>query len=116
LKQEWQLERYFTAYSCLINDFIDFLKLSFLFFVCFSFVVQEPDNIDKEFLRKWYAGKCDPYTAVTLPDAPAELVNELSRRYIMIYEILTGLSFKEQFVNKSVEDLSQAITNFFHQK
>ena len=41
----------------------------------------EPDNIDKEFLRKWYATRCDPYnTEIPLPDAPAELVNELSRR------------------------------------
>jgi phosphoribosylaminoimidazole-succinocarboxamide synthase len=41
---------------------------------------EEPDNIDKEFLRKWYISQCDPYTTETLPDAPADLVNELSRR------------------------------------
>lgn len=41
---------------------------------------EEPDNIDKEFLRKWYASQCDPYTTEILPDAPADLVNELSRR------------------------------------
>ena len=41
----------------------------------------EPDNIDKEFLRKWYASRCDPYDLeATLPDAPAALINELSRR------------------------------------
>ena len=41
---------------------------------------QEPDNIDKEFLRKWYASKCDPYKDIVLPVAPTELINELSRR------------------------------------
>jgi phosphoribosylaminoimidazole-succinocarboxamide synthase len=43
-------------------------------------VLQEPDNIDKEFLRKWYASHCDPYKDAVLPEAPAELINELSRR------------------------------------
>jgi hypothetical protein len=50
---------------------------------------EEPDNIDKEFLRKWYASQCDPYKDAILPAAPATLVNELSRRYILIFEILT---------------------------
>lgn len=53
----------------------------------------EPENIDKEFLRKWFVSKCDPYKDEVLPEAPRELINELSRRYIMIYEILTGLPF-----------------------
>jgi hypothetical protein len=38
--------------------------------------------------------RCDPYNDAILPEAPAELVNELSRRYIMIYEVLTGEQFK----------------------
>eukprot|EP00953_Heterococcus_sp_UTEX-ZZ885_P028134 15014-Heterococcus_DN1.PRE.3 len=38
---------------------------------------EEPDNIDKEFLRKWFAANCDPYNDKTLPEAPADLVNEL---------------------------------------
>jgi hypothetical protein len=54
---------------------------------------QEPENIDKEFLRRWYAERCDPYKDAVLPDAPRELVCELSKRYIMIYEIMTGLKF-----------------------
>jgi phosphoribosylaminoimidazole-succinocarboxamide synthase len=38
---------------------------------------EEPDNIDKEFLRKWFAANCDPYNDKSLPEAPADLVNEL---------------------------------------
>lgn len=54
---------------------------------------KEPENVDKEFLRKWYATNCDPYKDETLPAAPSELVNELSRRYIMIFETLLDESF-----------------------
>jgi len=55
---------------------------------------QEPQNIDKEFLRLWFVDNCDPYNDETLPDAPDDLVIELARRYIMLYEIITGNKFK----------------------
>tara|TARA_Y100001970_G_scaffold63205_2_gene80934 strand:- start:1366 stop:2349 length:984 start_codon:yes stop_codon:yes gene_type:complete len=50
----------------------------------------EPQNIDKEFLRLWFVNNCDPYSDTTLPDAPEELVTELSSRYIYLYETITG--------------------------
>ncbi len=52
-----------------------------------------PDNIDKEFLRIWFADNCDPYNDETLPTAPDELRIELSRRYILLYEMITGNAF-----------------------
>jgi phosphoribosylaminoimidazole-succinocarboxamide synthase len=51
---------------------------------------QEPQNIDKEFLRLWFVDNCDPYNDETLPEAPEELVAELSSRYIYLYETITG--------------------------
>ena len=30
----------------------------------------EPENIDKEFLRRWFVKNCDPYNDENLPDAP----------------------------------------------
>ena len=67
---------------------------------------KQPQNIDKEFLRLWYRDRCDPcatpplpprrcpqwslvadrtfsrsYKDEKLPEAPMELVAELSRRY-----------------------------------
>ena len=51
---------------------------------------QEPQNIDKEFLRLWFVDNCDPYNDETLPDAPDDLVAELSSRYIYLYETITG--------------------------
>ena len=55
---------------------------------------QEPENIDKEFLRLWFAKQCDPYKDEVLPDAPKELVCELSRRYISLYEMITNKEFE----------------------
>lgn len=55
---------------------------------------QEPQNIDKEFLRLWFVDNCDPYNDEELPAAPNELVVELSQRYILLYEMITGNKFK----------------------
>ncbi len=54
---------------------------------------EEPKSFDKEFLRLWFKENCDPYKDATLPDAPSELVEELSRRYIQMYEQITGEKF-----------------------
>ncbi len=55
---------------------------------------EEPENIDKEFLRLWFVDNCDPYNDETLPEAPTELVEELSKRYIQLYESITGKKFE----------------------
>jgi len=55
---------------------------------------EEPDNVDREFLRLWFAENCDPYNDEVIPPAPVELVVELSRRYIYLYEKITGRSFE----------------------
>ena len=54
----------------------------------------EPENIDKEFLRLWFRDHCDPYKDKVIPEAPKELVTELSRRYILLYELITGQQFQ----------------------
>ncbi|MFA6475527.1 MAG: phosphoribosylaminoimidazolesuccinocarboxamide synthase [Patescibacteria group bacterium] len=51
------------------------------------------EHIDKEFLRLWFVEHCDPYKDKVLPDAPEELVIELSSRYIKLYEMITGKEF-----------------------
>jgi phosphoribosylaminoimidazole-succinocarboxamide synthase len=55
---------------------------------------EEPQYFDKEFLRLWFKEHCDPYKDAVLPEAPSELVEELSRRYIRMYEQITGSAFK----------------------
>ena len=54
---------------------------------------EEPEYFDKEFLRLWFRDNCDPYKDKVLPPAPKELVEELSRRYIRMYEQITGRAF-----------------------
>jgi phosphoribosylaminoimidazole-succinocarboxamide synthase len=54
---------------------------------------EEPQYFDKEFLRLWFRDHCDPYRDATLPPAPPELVDELSRRYIAMYDQITGMKF-----------------------
>ncbi|MHC1692780.1 MAG: phosphoribosylaminoimidazolesuccinocarboxamide synthase [Sphaerochaetaceae bacterium] len=65
----------------------------------------EPENIDKEFLRLWFKQVCDPYHDKVLPQAPRELIIELSLRYIQLYEMITA----EQFVFPSEDELSLPI-------
>lgn len=55
---------------------------------------EEPENIDKEFLRLWFKKHCDPYKDKELPPAPEELVIELAKRYIKLFEMITGEEFK----------------------
>jgi phosphoribosylaminoimidazole-succinocarboxamide synthase len=55
---------------------------------------EEPQNIDKEFLRLWFIKNCDPYNDKVLPEAPDELIIELSARYILLYELITGEKFQ----------------------
>ncbi len=55
---------------------------------------EEPQYFDKEFLRLWFKEHSDPYRDAALPEAPAELVQELSRRYIRMYQQITGARFE----------------------
>lgn len=55
---------------------------------------QEPENIDKEFLRMWFAQNCDPYQDKELPQAPVDLIIQLSERYIQLFERITGTKFE----------------------
>lgn len=55
---------------------------------------KEPDNYDKEFLRLWYKERFDPYVDSEAPEATPEVVEELRKRYIYVYEQLTGQKFE----------------------
>jgi phosphoribosylaminoimidazole-succinocarboxamide synthase len=66
---------------------------------------KEPENIDKEFLRLWFAEHCDPYKDEILPKAPDELIVTLSSRYIQLYEMITGQTFSFA----STQDIEQRI-------
>ena len=72
---------------------------------------EEPEYIDKEFLRLWFKENCDPYKDETLPEAPEELVIELSTRYIKLYEMITGNEFEA-----ATGDVKERIENNLKEK
>ena len=51
----------------------------------------EPDNFDKELLRRYIAERCDPYKD-PLPNIPDALIEEQYSRYMEIYRLLVGSS------------------------
>jgi phosphoribosylaminoimidazole-succinocarboxamide synthase len=53
---------------------------------------QEPDSLDKEFLRLWIAARCDPYRE-PIPEIPPETLAEFSAKYVRLYEQVTGQAF-----------------------
>lgn len=55
---------------------------------------EEPDSLDKEFLRLWVARQCDPYNE-PIPEIPQETLIEFSEKYIALYEQLTGTKFEK---------------------
>lgn len=74
---------------------------------------QEPENFDKEFLRLWFREHCDPYNDPELPPAPDELVEELSYRYIDIFEKLTGQTFEYHLDKPINERMQENLNNYF---
>ena len=72
---------------------------------------EEPEYFDKEFLRLWFKDHCDPYKDAVLPKAPPELVAELSRRYIEIYETITGEPFDHDFSQTTLDRITNNLKN-----
>jgi len=48
----------------------------------------EPDNIDKDIIRKWIIKNYDPYNAKEI-NVPEKLILETSKKYKKLYEIIT---------------------------
>ena len=71
---------------------------------------EEPEYFDKEFLRLWFKDNCDPYKDEILPEAPAEMVSELSRRYIEIYEMITSKIFEHDFSKTPIERITKNLS------
>jgi phosphoribosylaminoimidazole-succinocarboxamide synthase len=75
---------------------------------------QEPQNIDKEFLRIWFKNNCNPYEDKLLPPAPHELVVELSSRYIFLFEKITGQKFKFETCEAINQRMNKNIHLYLH--
>lgn len=70
-----------------------------------------PESVDKDLLRVWYQANCDPYRDTILPEAPPELVNELSRRYVYLFETITGLEWTPTEWNE--HDIAESVRAYW---
>lgn len=68
---------------------------------------QEPESLDKEFLRLWVAGQCDPYNE-PIPEIPTDTVQVFSDKYIALFERATGLTFDNTDASVPVRDRIRA--------
>lgn len=78
---------------------------------------EEPESLDKEFLRLWVAARCDPYKD-PIPDIPPETLIEFSNRYIHLFEQVTGNTFEKPPTDRPVrervrENLAKAFPEYF---
>ncbi len=78
---------------------------------------QEPESLDKEFLRLWISTRCDPYTD-PIPDIPTDTLIEFSEKYIRLYEQVTGKTFIKPALDQSVRariesNLRRALPEYF---
>lgn len=73
---------------------------------------EEPEYFDKEFLRLWFKENCDPYNDKILPPAPIELIAELSRRYIEIFETITGKEFFHDFSRDNIDRIKNNLKSY----
>ena len=69
---------------------------------------EPPETLDKDFVRRWVAARCDPYRE-PIPDIPSEIVAEAARLYIEVYERITGRRF--DFPDPDVPILDRIRTN-----
>lgn len=53
---------------------------------------EEPESLDKEFLRLWISSRCDPYKQ-PIPEIPADTLVAFAQKYIALYETVTAKSF-----------------------
>jgi phosphoribosylaminoimidazole-succinocarboxamide synthase len=53
---------------------------------------EPPDSLDKDYVRRWVAERCDPYRD-PIPAIPREIVAEAARLYVEAFEMITGCLF-----------------------
>lgn len=73
---------------------------------------QEPMNFDKEFLRLWFKEHCNPYEDKVLPEAPKDMLAELSSRYIQIFEQITGEKFEAELNTPIMDRIEKNLLPF----
>ena len=78
---------------------------------------QEPESLDKEFLRLWITSQCDPYKE-PIPNIPPDTLLEFSSKYVRLFEQITGQTFAHAPMDRPVierirENLAKALPEYF---
>ena len=78
---------------------------------------QEPESLDKEFLRLWITSQCDPYKD-PVPNIPSDTILEFSGKYVRLFEQITGQTFAHAPMDRPIterirENLSKSLPEFF---
>ena len=78
---------------------------------------EEPEILDKEFLRLWISSRCDPYKD-PIPDIPIDTLVEFSGKYVRLFEQVTGQTFEKPdastFVRERIRScLEQSFPEYF---
>lgn len=72
---------------------------------------QQPDSWDKDVIRRWIVGQCNPYED-EIPEIPPELIARTAMTYISAYEMITGQKFEPREVYPTiVANLSHNLRN-----
>ena len=64
---------------------------------------KNPESLDKEFLRLWITSCCDPYKD-QIPPIPQDTLIEFSKKYIQLYEQVTGQKFKAPNIDQPIRE------------
>ncbi len=74
---------------------------------------EEPESLDKEFLRLWIAARCNPYED-SIPEIPDDVLVEFSGKYINLYETVTGKEFELPALDIPVKErIKQNLKKYF---
>ena len=78
---------------------------------------ENPESLDKEFLRLWISERCDPYKE-DIPEIPVETLLEFSGKYVKLFEQVTGQTFAMPSSGRSPRDrvrqnLAKALPDYF---
>ncbi len=78
---------------------------------------EEPESLDKEFLRLWISARCDPYKQ-PIPKIPPQTLIEFSGKYVALYERVTGQKFARPDVDRPIREriranLAKAFPEYF---
>ena len=79
---------------------------------------ENPESLDKEFLRLWISERCDPYKE-DVPEIPLDTLMAFSEKYVKLFELVTGRTFEKSLGDQSIRDrvrdsLEKAFPDYFN--